>query len=47
MRELAPALLKSGYITGKMLEEFHSCYQDPRYWTGIMTFIETWGRKPG
>jgi SAM-dependent methyltransferase len=47
MRELAPALLKSGYITGKMLEEFHSCYQDPRYWTGIMTFIATWGRKPG
>jgi hypothetical protein len=29
-----------------MLEEFHSYYQDPRYWTGIMTFIETWGRKP-
>jgi hypothetical protein len=25
IRELAPALLKSGYITGKMLEELHSC----------------------
>jgi SAM-dependent methyltransferase len=47
MRELAPALLKSGYITGKMLEEFHSRYQDPHYWTSIMTFTENWGRKPG
>jgi SAM-dependent methyltransferase len=46
MRELRPALLKSGYITGKMLEEFHSCYQDPHYWTSVMTFIENWGRKP-
>ncbi len=47
VRELAPALLKSGHITGKMLEEFHSCYEDPHYWTSIMTFIENWGRKPG
>jgi SAM-dependent methyltransferase len=46
VRELAPALLKSGHVTGKMLEEFHSCFQDPRYWTGTMTFIETWGRVP-
>ena len=45
MRELAPALLKSGYITGKMLEEFHSCYQDPHYWTSIMTFTENWGKR--
>jgi SAM-dependent methyltransferase len=46
MRELAPALLKSDYITAKMLEELHSHYQDPHYWTSIMTFIENWGRKP-
>ncbi len=46
MRELAPALLKSGHVTGKMLEEFHSFYQDPHYWTSIMTFVENWGRKP-
>ncbi len=46
MGELAPALLKSGHVTGKMLEEFHSCYQDPHYWTSIMTFVENWGRKP-
>jgi SAM-dependent methyltransferase len=45
IRELAPALLKSGHVTGKMLEEFHSSYQDPHYWTSIMTFIENWGRK--
>jgi hypothetical protein len=28
-----------------MLEEFRSCYQDPHYWTSIMTFTENWGRK--
>jgi SAM-dependent methyltransferase len=44
--ELAPALLKSGYITGQMLDEFHSYYQDPHYWTSIMTFVGNWGRKP-
>jgi SAM-dependent methyltransferase len=47
LRELEPALLKSGHITPKMLEEFHVRYQDPHYWTSIMTFIENWGRKPG
>ena len=46
IQELAPVLLKSGYITGKMLEELHSCYQDPHYWTSVMTFTENWGRKP-
>jgi SAM-dependent methyltransferase len=46
VRELGPALLKSGHVTGKMLEEFHSCYEDPHYWTSIMTFVENWGRKP-
>jgi hypothetical protein len=33
MRELAPSLLKSGYITKKMLEELYTLYQDPHYWT--------------
>ncbi len=46
IRELTPALLKSGHVTGEMLEKFHSCYLDPHYWTSIMTFIENWGRKP-
>jgi hypothetical protein len=46
IRELTPTLLKSGHVTRKMLEGFHSNYQDPHYWTSIMTFIENWGRKP-
>jgi SAM-dependent methyltransferase len=46
MRELAPSLLKLGYVTEKMLEEFHACYQDPHYWTSVITFIANWGRKP-
>jgi SAM-dependent methyltransferase len=46
MTELAPALIKSGQMSGEMLEEFHSHYLDPHYWTSIMTFVENWGRKP-
>jgi SAM-dependent methyltransferase len=45
MRELAPSLLKSGYIPGKMLEEFHACYKDPHYWTSVITFTANWGRR--
>lgn len=47
MRELKPSLLKSGYITEKMLENFRSHYQDPHYWTSVITFTANWGRKPG
>jgi SAM-dependent methyltransferase len=46
MQELAPALLKSGYVTEKMLEEFHARYQDPHHWTSVITFTANWGRKP-
>jgi SAM-dependent methyltransferase len=46
LRELTPALVKSGHITREMLQEFHASYQDPRYWTSVMTFVENWGRKP-
>lgn len=46
MQELAPALLKSGYITGKMLDELYSHYGDRHYWTSMMTFTANWGRKP-
>lgn len=46
MRELAPALMKSGYITEKTLGDFHAHYQDPHYWTSVMTFTANWGRKP-
>jgi hypothetical protein len=46
MRELASSLLKSGYVTEKMLGEFHARYQDPHYWTSVITFTANWGRKP-
>jgi SAM-dependent methyltransferase len=46
IRELTPSLLKSGYITEKMVEEFHTCYQDSHYWTSVITFTANWGRKP-
>jgi SAM-dependent methyltransferase len=46
VRELEPSLLKSGYVTDKMLEEFHARYQDPHYWTSVITFTANWGRKP-
>jgi SAM-dependent methyltransferase len=46
MRELGPSLLKLGYVTEKMLEEFHARYQDPHYWTSVITFTANWGRKP-
>jgi SAM-dependent methyltransferase len=46
MRELAPALLKSTYVSEPMLEEFDARYRDPHYWTSVITFTATWGRKP-
>jgi|ERR1700728_301915 len=46
IRELAPSLLKTSCVTGKMLEEFYACYQDPHYWTSVITFTANWGRKP-
>jgi SAM-dependent methyltransferase len=44
--ELKPSLLKSGYVTEKMLEEFHAGYHDSHYWTSVMTFTANWGCKP-
>jgi SAM-dependent methyltransferase len=46
MSNLRPSLLKTGYITEKMLEEFHTFYIDPHYWTSVITFIANWGSKP-
>jgi SAM-dependent methyltransferase len=46
MRELAPSLLESSCVTGKMLDEFHARYQDTHYWTSVITLIANWGRKP-
>ncbi len=47
VRELAPSLLKSGQVSEQMLEEHHACYQDPHYWTSVITLTANWGRKPG
>ena len=46
IRELAPALVKSMFVTEPMLEEFHARYQDPHYWTSVITFTATSGQKP-
>jgi SAM-dependent methyltransferase len=46
MRELAPSLLKSGFLTSELLEEFQVCFQEPHYWTSVITFTANWGRKP-
>jgi SAM-dependent methyltransferase len=47
VRELAPSLLNSGAMTRSMLDEFHASYDDPHYWTSVITFTATSGRKPG
>ena len=46
MQVLGPTLLKSDCVTETMLQEFRARYQDPHYWTSVMTFIANWGRKP-
>lgn len=46
IRELAPALLKSGHFSEQMLEEFNARYQDRHYWSSVITFTANWGRKP-
>jgi SAM-dependent methyltransferase len=46
IQELAPSLLKSGHVTNALLDEFHARYQDPHYWTSVIMFTATWGRRP-
>ncbi len=46
LRELAPSLLKSGFITTPMLDDCYAHFEDPHYWTSLITFTATWGRKP-
>jgi SAM-dependent methyltransferase len=46
MINLRPALLKTGYVSEKMLDEFHTFYIDPHYWTSVISFIANWGCKP-
>jgi SAM-dependent methyltransferase len=45
IRELAPRLVKSGHMNQQLLEEFQSKYEDPGYWTSVITFTGAWGRK--
>jgi SAM-dependent methyltransferase len=44
MQELAPTLRKSG-VTETMLGEFHERYEDPHYWTSVISFVANWGCK--
>ena len=44
--ELAPALETSGHLSPALVQEFMATYQDPRYWTSVISFVATWGRVP-
>jgi SAM-dependent methyltransferase len=46
IRELAPSLLKSGNMAQKTLEDFYHHFDDPHYWTSVITFTATSGRRP-
>lgn len=43
MRELAPRLLSTGYMSDVMLASFCDRFSDPHYWTSVITFITTSG----
>jgi SAM-dependent methyltransferase len=45
LKELAPGVLKSGHVSEGVLGEFRARYEDPRYWTSVITFVANWGRK--
>ncbi|HLI62652.1 MAG TPA: methyltransferase domain-containing protein [Terriglobales bacterium] len=46
MRELQPRLLGSGHIAERSLAAFETAFCDPHYWTSVLTFVVTTGRKP-
>jgi SAM-dependent methyltransferase len=46
MREVAPSLLRSGQVTERRLYDFHRNFEDPHYWTSVISFVATSGRKP-
>ncbi|MBV8073688.1 MAG: class I SAM-dependent methyltransferase [Acidobacteriaceae bacterium] len=46
MCELGPALQRSGYVTEDMLQDFCAHYEDPHYWTSVLSFTATWGCRP-
>lgn len=45
IRELAPRLLASRYVSHDLLEDMYRHLSDPHYWTAVITFITTWGRR--
>ena len=47
MQVLRPKLLASGRITETDLQSFDVYYRDPHYWTNVLTFVASWGHKPG
>jgi SAM-dependent methyltransferase len=46
MQVLTHALLESGRFSQETLEEFFARYKNPHYWTSVITFVATSGRKP-
>ena len=46
IEELAPALLRSTYVTEEMLDGFRKHSRDRHYWTSVISFTASWGWKP-
>lgn len=46
IQELQQRMLDSGSITKQLLAEFNTRYRDPHYWTTVINFTASWGRKP-
>ncbi len=38
--------MKSGAMTQEMIDGFYAAHGDPHYWTSVITFTATSGRKP-
>ena len=46
-KELRPRIVESGHISPEAFAEFDLHFRDPHYWTSVICFVATWGRKPG
>lgn len=47
IQELKGRLLESGYMSSSSLDCFERLYSDPNAWTSAITFVATWGKRPG
>ena len=45
IEELQQRLLDSGSISQELLDDFYNRYDDPSYWTTVINFVASWGRK--